>query len=149
MRIKLLGSSLGNSPGEIVKVYKEESEVLNYKDGLGRYCYIEKNKEHIDFEYVKPQKRKLAKETSKVTKQFGAKETINSGALNKDNDSIRQLKFPICWGAWNKVSIESKFTEKLSYSIRSDLLNKVSKEAKNNLPILHIGFVDKNKKITN
>lgn len=86
--------------------------------------------------------RKLAKETSKGIKSIGGRETPNSGATfwGEKNDGIRDLTF--CWGAYNGVSIESKFTEARSFSVTLEILNKCIQDAKGKLPVLLTGLIN-------
>lgn len=90
-------------------------------------------------------KRNLAKQTNKQIIKLGGKETINSGATSQNNDFEIKFVKPICWGTWSRVSGESKFTNKNSISIKLETLLRTRLEARGNLPVLHIGFVGKNK----
>lgn len=93
--------------------------------------------------------RKLGKETTKSIKELGGKETINSGTYG-DGDGEIYLDNSLCWGMYNGISVESKMTEKMSFSVKRDILDKIRKEAnrKAYLPVLLIGLLNRGKKNT-
>jgi len=92
--------------------------------------------------------RKLAKQTKKSLNELGAKEQINSGAIpSYTGDGIINLSYTIAWGLWDKVKIEHKATENKSFSVTKRILNKIISECNiNELPVLQIQLIDKNKK---
>jgi len=92
--------------------------------------------------------RKLAKQTKKSLNELGAKEQINSGAIPLyTGDGIINLSYTIAWGLWDKVKIEHKATENKSFSVTKRILNKIISECNiNELPVLQIQLIDKNKK---
>lgn len=52
MKIELLQSTLGNSPGELIEIVTEDSEYLYYYDGLDRWCCLKKDEEGNSFRYL-------------------------------------------------------------------------------------------------
>lgn len=76
---------------------------------------------------------------------MGGKETINSGATQQNNDFQIELFPEFCWGTWSKASGESKFTMKKSFSVTHELLIRTVKEARDSLPIVHLGFEEAGK----
>jgi len=92
--------------------------------------------------------RKLAKQTKKSLNDVRAKEQINSGAIPLyTGDGIINLSYTIAWGLWDKVKIEHKATENKSFSVTKRILNKIISECNiNELPVLQIQLIDKNKK---
>lgn len=70
----------------------------------------------------------------KVAKRLGAKKTLNSGALDFDKGDMKTDMF----------LIESKATEKQSFSLKLSYLVKIAKEAYSvqKVPALTVTFVD-------
>jgi len=51
-KIKILQSTLGNSPGDEVRVMEESGTTIEFVDGLGRWCWFGKDEEGIAWEEV-------------------------------------------------------------------------------------------------
>ena len=85
--------------------------------------------------------RKLGNREKDILNWLGAKPTINSGAIFDDADGIRKLIYPVGFYAWDKLIIEVKATEKISYSVTDRLLEKVNKQATQlqGIPIIAVG----------
>lgn len=74
-------------------------------------------------------KRRGAKRTSKIFKSIGATETVNSGASLADGDAILDIKHRIGWSRYNAITVESKVTDKKSFSLTLEMWNKLRVEA--------------------